>query len=91
MTSTAIGRVTAIYFLLRFNTEYGCCNDTATNAIHLIIISRTPMITRKMELPKPAVWNPITFPLQVLDNMKPYVLNPLPQIPYHNRPGQIRT
>lgn len=41
---TAIGRVTARYFLINLTTEYGCCANTAAAVLHIIIHSRTPMI-----------------------------------------------
>ena len=34
------------------------------------------------------MWNPTTFPQIVNQNMKPFVLSPLPQIPVANMPGQ---
>ena len=41
---TAIGRVTARYFIIRLETEYGCCANTAYALLHLIVHSRTPKV-----------------------------------------------
>ena len=87
--STAIGRITGIYYLLHFGTEYGCCANTADATIHLIVHSRTPIVLQKPHIERPQVWNPQVFPPFVFEKMKPFVLNPMAQIPYHNQAGQV--
>ena len=85
---TAIGRVTARYFILHVITEYGCCANTANVQLHLIVHSTTPAIIQKMQMPPPTQWNPQVLPKMNLLNLAPYHLNPMPQIPFHNMPGQ---
>lgn len=88
---TAIGRVTARYFVINLSTEYGCCANTAYSNIHLIVHSRTPKIMDKPKVPKPANWNPIVAPVVLCNQMMPFVLSPMPQIPFHNMPDSNTT
>ena len=85
---TAIGRVTARYFVLHLYTVYGCCANTAYAQLHLIVHSRNPRLMTNPQLNPPQMWHPNTFPQIVNQNMKPFVLSPLPQIPVANMPGQ---
>ena len=85
---TAIGRITARYFLLHFITEYGCCANTANAVIHLIVHSRNPRIVPSNKLAPTPNWSPQTFPQVVCEQMRPYLYSPMPQILYHNMPGQ---
>ena len=39
-------------------------------------------------MPPPQNWNPQVFPQLLCQQLKPYQLNPLPGITYHNMPGQ---
>lgn len=59
---TAIGRITARYFILHLETSYGCCATTAFAKLHLIVHSRTPMIVEKKDMPPPQNWYPKMFP-----------------------------
>lgn len=89
MSYTAIGRVTARYFLIRLMTEYGCCANTAFACLHVIVHSQTPKImVRPPKKISPNNFYPQEFPLVVCQQMAPYVYSPLPQIRYLNMPGQ---
>ena len=45
------------------------------------------MIVEKKLMPVPPNWNPQGFPKLLVQNMKPYLYNPLPQLPFLNMPG----
>lgn len=87
LTYTAIGRVVARYFVLHLYTDYGCCTSNAEAMLHLIVHSRTPIVVEKKSIPVPQNWSPQVFPKLQVQNMKPYMYSPLPQIPFLNMPG----
>lgn len=41
-TSTAVGLIVARCFIIRLETEYGCCTQTAAATLHLIVHSKFP-------------------------------------------------
>ena len=55
---TAIGTVTARYFVIQLYTEYGCCANTAYATLHVILHSKTPRIMNKPQIQKPSNWYP---------------------------------
>lgn len=55
--------------------------------LHLIVHSRTPIVVEKKSIPVPQNWSPQVFPKLQVQNMKPYLYNPLAQIPFLNMPG----
>lgn len=84
---TAIGRITARYFVIHLWTDYGCCTkNTASATLHLIVHSKTPMIVQKKHIAPPPNWSPKIYPKVSWNNLKPYQYNPLPKIPFLNMP-----
>ena len=84
---TAIGRVTARYYILTVKTSMGCCTTDPYAAIHIIINSKTPTIMKQEKMSPPEGWYPQEYPKVVCNNMRPFNYSPLPSIPYHNVPG----
>lgn len=41
-TSTAIGLIVARCFVIRLETEYGCCTRTAAAILHVVVQSKFP-------------------------------------------------
>lgn len=87
---TAIGRVTARYFVLRVQTSMGCCmccTDMPYSEVHLVIQSAQPSVLLNKKLPPPDSWDPQTFPKVECLTMSPFIYQPLPAIPYRNQSG----
>lgn len=86
---TAIGKITAMYYVLHLYTDYGCCANKAEAQLHIVFHSRTPMIVKPQLLPQPANWYPKNYPKVVYQGMSPYLYSPDPRIPFVNQPGQV--
>ena len=55
---TAIGTVTARFFILHLSTSYGCCANTASASVHIVLHSQTPRVSNKSGASKPYRFNP---------------------------------
>jgi hypothetical protein len=62
---TAIGRITARYFVIRAQTIMGCCmccTDMPYAEIHIVIQSPEPKVIINDKIPPPDNWNPQSYP-----------------------------
>ena len=85
---TAIGKITARYYLLHSWAEMGCCTHAAEAKLPLLLHSRSPRLMENPSVDPPKNWNPTQFPQMICQNMKPFILTPLRQIPARNMPGE---
>ena len=46
------------YFVIYLGTSYGCCANTASVYLHLVVHSKTPMVVSKKPIPPPQNWFP---------------------------------
>ena len=83
---TAIGRVTARFFVLIASAQIGCCTTPPHALMHIVINSKTPNVMKQQKMPPPEGWYPHESPKITCTNMKPFVYSPLPSIPFHNLP-----
>lgn len=81
---TAIGRVTARYFLMMVSTELGCCANSPSAALHIVVNTASPTVIKQNKMPPPENWYPHEAPKVINNNMSPFVYQPLPGIPFHN-------
>ena len=83
---TAIGRITARYFVIVVKTAMGCCNTDPYALIHIVINSKNPSVMNQKKVPPPENWYPQQYPKIVYNNMKPFIYSPLAAIPFRNVP-----
>jgi hypothetical protein len=81
---TAIGTITARYFVMMVSTELGCCAKSPSAALHIVVNTNCPTVIKQIKKPLPENWHPHEAPKVMHNNMSPFVYQPLPGIPFHN-------
>lgn len=77
--SSAIGQITARYYVIHFKTEEGCCSNEAEAILHIMVLAKMPDLMKKRGICKPQEdWEAEHFPPTKYMSMPPYIYDPLP-------------
>jgi hypothetical protein len=85
---TAIGRVTARYFVVKAQMRMGCCAEIPPAEVHVVLQSTNPKVSTNHKVAPPEKWDPQTYPTVEFTSLTPFIYNPMPGIPFTNQSGK---